>query len=121
MLGSPLPVYVVAPSAIPGNLQRQQRGFICAPFLFSLKQLSYLEVVSGRDEPKIERAGLSVRYEGGIPFFDEAGLAVFCRKLFVQTLEESTVLDTGIIERWYPEKDFHYMYICCVEKVLVRA
>jgi hypothetical protein len=29
-------------------------------------------------------------------------------------------LEKELIDAWYPEKDFHYLYICAIEKVYVR-
>ncbi len=30
------------------------------------------------------------------------------------------MLDASIDEKWYPAKDYHTMYICEVEKVLIK-
>ncbi len=84
------------------------------------KELGYLGTVSGRDEPKIERAGLSVRHEGDVPYFDQSKIVLVCRKLFVQQLDPKGFVDTTIEPKVYPDKDYHFMYVCEVEKVLVR-
>ena len=84
------------------------------------KELGYLGTVSGRDEPKIEKAGLTVRHEDGVPYFDQSKMVLVCRKLFVQQLDPKCFVDMTIEPKVYPDKDYHFMYVCEVEKVLVR-
>ena len=108
--------------------QRYTREFVESSDSFSitffdesyLKGLSYLGRVSGRNENKIEKANLTVATEDNIPYFQEANTAIFAKKLFVQHFEESSYLDKSIIERWHPEKDFHYLYIGEITKILVK-
>lgn len=76
--------------------------------------------VSGRDENKIEKTKLTVAKMDNIPYFNEANNVIFAKKLFVQRIEENAFLDNSIIERWYPEKDFHYLYIAEITKILVK-
>lgn len=84
------------------------------------KALAYLGKASGRDEDKITKAGLSVAMDNGVPYFEEAERVIFAKKLFVQRIEEAAFLDKKIIDRWYPEKDFHYLYIAEITKVLEK-
>ena len=35
-------------------------------------------------------------------------------------MEIEGVLNQEIIEKWYPDKDFHTMYICEIKKILVK-
>jgi len=106
--------------------QRYTKEFVESGDSFSLtffdsshkKALSYLGSTSGRDEDKIAKTGLTVAFEDNIPYFEEAEEAFFVKKLFVQPIEEDSFLDKDIIDRWYPEKDFHYLYIAEVTKVL---
>ena len=85
-----------------------------------LKDLGYLGKVSGRDENKIEKVGFNTLQEDGVPYFEEAHTAIITKKLFVQHITEESFLDKGLIERWYPEKDFHYLYIAEVTKILEK-
>lgn len=84
------------------------------------KALAYLGKASGRDEDKITKARLSVAMDNGVPYFEEAERVIFAKKLFVQRIEEAAFLDEKIIDRWYPEKDFHYLYIAEITKVLEK-
>lgn len=83
-----------------------------------LKKLSYLGKVSGRDENKIEKAELSIIHDEGIPYFEEAHTAIFIKKLYAQPMGGEYFLDKEIINRWFPEKDFHVLYIGEITKVL---
>ncbi len=84
------------------------------------KELNYFGTVSGRDEDKIEKSGLVVAEEAGVPYFAGARLAFICKKLYAQPLEAAYFLDKTNIERWYPENDFHTMYVVEIEKVLAQ-
>ena len=85
------------------------------------KKLSYLGNTSGRDEDKIAKAELTIVHDNGIPYFEEAHTSIFVKKLFVQPITEDSFLDKGIIGHWYPAKDFHYLYIAEITKVLEKS
>ena len=84
------------------------------------KALSYLGSVSGRNEDKMARCGLTPAREDGIPYFAEAHTALFCRKLFAQPYDPAAFLDKSIIDRQYPERDFHTLYIAEIVKALAK-
>lgn len=83
------------------------------------KMLGYMGSVSGRDEDKIAKCGLTVKGEGS-PYFAECETAIVCKKLFAQELKKDSFLYNETIERWYPQEDFHTLYIGEIEKVLVK-
>ena len=84
------------------------------------KQLGYLGTVSGRDEKKIEKAGLTPVFGEGTTWFEEAKLVLVCRKLYSQELKEDGFADRAVLERNYPNRDLHTMYIGEIIKVLVQ-
>lgn len=108
--------------------QRYTKEFVDAADSFSLtffddshkKALAYLGKVSGRDEDKISKEGFTILQDDGIPYFEEAETAIFAKKLFIQRINEDSFLDKEIITQWYPEKDFHYLYIAEITKVLKK-
>lgn len=108
--------------------QRYTKEFVDSADSFSLtffdgqykKALAYLGDASGRDEDKIAKSELTVALEDDIPYFEEAETALFVKKLFVQPITEDSFLDKSLIERWYPKKDFHYLYIAEVTKILTK-
>lgn len=108
--------------------QRYTKEFVDISEFFSLtffdeshkKALAYLGAISGRDEDKINKTGLTVVKKDGIPYFEEAETAIFAKKLFVQPLAESSFLTKEEIKQWYPQLDFHYMYIAEITDVLKK-
>lgn len=106
--------------------QRYTKEFIDSVESFSLtffdkkhlKSLAYLGKVSGRDENKIEKVGFHVTTHKEVPYFEEAEAVIIAKKLFMQRITEDSFLDKTIIDRWYPEKDFHYLYIAEITSIL---
>lgn len=83
--------------------------------------LAYCGSRSGRDEDKLGNAGLTVAYtESGTPVIREARLVLECRKLYRDELREEAFLDSGLAARWYPEKDYHRMYLLEILRVYVK-
>lgn len=121
MWGKPVAYIFIRP-------QRYTKEFVDAADTLSLsvldeeyrKTLSYLGTVSGRDEDKIAKSGLTVVYEGQTPYFAEAHTALICRKLFAQPYDPACFIDKSCEEKWYPQKDYHTMYIVEIEDVLVK-
>ena len=107
--------------------QRYTKEFVDAGETFSLsvldeeyrKTLSYLGTVSGRDEDKITKAGLTVEHADGTPYFGEANTVLVCRKLYAQNYDPACFIDKSCDEKCYPDKDYHTMYVVEIEKVLV--
>ena len=108
--------------------QRYTKEFLDAADTFSLtffeesyrKTLSYLGTVSGREEDKIAKSGLTIAHCGDTPYYEEAEKVLICKKAFAQPMVEQSFLDRALIEKWYEEKDYHILYIGLVEKVMYR-
>ena len=67
--------------------------------------------VSGRDEDKAARAGLTpVFHDNTVIGFEEAMLTVSCRNLYRSQFDMDSFLDPQVIIDCYPKKDFHYVY-----------
>lgn len=84
------------------------------------KELGYLGRVSGRDEDKISKANLTVKEYEDVPYFEEARLTMICKKLYAQELKEECFIDKEIIDKCYPQKDYHTMYVVEIEKILEK-
>ena len=84
------------------------------------KMLSYFGSVSGRDEDKIAKSGLTVAHENNTPYFNEAKIALLCKKLYAQEFKPECFIDQESKEKWYPGADYHTMYIVEIEKILVQ-
>lgn len=108
--------------------QRYTKEFIDGSSSLSLSVLpqghkeeyGYLGRVSGRDEDKIAKVGLTVAHEDGTPYFEEARLALICEKLFAQPCKPEAFIDKEALQKWYPDNDFHTLYICEIKKVLIK-
>ena len=74
--------------------------------------------VSGRDRDKIAEAGLTLRYEDGVPYFDEAQTVMICRKIAVQDMDPAGFVDPTV-EKHY-NNDYHRVYTGEITKVLRR-
>ena len=84
------------------------------------KELLYLGTHSGRDEDKVAKMGLTPVFGDGYTYFAEANLVMVCRKLYRAPLMEEGFLDREVMEKNYPDRDFHDMYVGRIEKVLVK-
>ena len=108
--------------------QRYTREFIDASATFSLnffdsshkKTLGYFGAVSGRDEDKIAKTGLTVALSDGAPYFGEARMVVLCRKLYAQPYKAECFVDPAPDAECYPEKDYHIQYIGEVVRILAK-
>ena len=75
------------------------------------KEMGYLGSHSGRDEDKVAKVGLTPVFEEDYTYFAEAEIVVVCRKLYQAPLLPTGFIDAGIIDKHYPDSDFHDMYI----------
>ena len=75
---------------------------------------------SGRDIDKVKECGFTVKTAAcGAPYFEEAELVLVCRKRFAQDMDPACIADE-VKEKWYPEKDYHAMYIGEIVEVLAK-
>ena len=75
--------------------------------------------MSGRDVNKTELTGLTPVFSDNTVYFNEARLVIVCKKQYVQRLEEECFIDKEPL-KWYDNKDYHYMIIGKIEKVLIK-
>lgn len=99
--------------------QRYTKEFIDREAYFTLcffgeehrKALSLCGSMSGRDIDKVKECGFTVRTaQCGAPYFEQAELVLVCRKRFAQPMDPALIPE-DVKERWYPEKDYHTLYI----------
>jgi flavin reductase (DIM6/NTAB) family NADH-FMN oxidoreductase RutF len=108
--------------------QRYTKEFVDSSDSFSLtffdnsfkKQLGYLGTVSGRDQDKIGNSNLTVLHTNDTPYFEEAKIAIFCKKLYSQEYKTECFISQELNEKWYPDIDHHTLYITEVTKILVK-
>ncbi|WP_195267151.1 flavin reductase [Eubacterium sp. 1001713B170207_170306_E7] len=84
------------------------------------KELGYLGSVSGRDEDKIARSGLTLVPDTA-PYFKEGNLALICKKLYALPMgPEGFTAGPELDEKWYADKDYHTLYVGEIEKALIK-
>lgn len=77
--------------------------------------------VSGKEvEDKWEKAGLTPYYVDGTTAVKEADLVLVCKKQYHQSMKPECFDVTENDEKWYPNKDYHEMYIAEIVKVLKK-
>jgi flavin reductase (DIM6/NTAB) family NADH-FMN oxidoreductase RutF len=81
--------------------------------------LTYCGTKSGRDVNKVAETGLTPVFgENGI-YFAEARLVLECKKIYFQDILANNFLSSEI-EEYYPQKDYHRMYLGEIVKTLTR-
>lgn len=76
------------------------------------KALQVCGSTTGAEIDKAEAAGITpMLLEKGAVGFAEARLNLVCRKIFAQDIDPASFIDLSI-DKNYPEKDYHRMYIC---------
>ncbi|MCD8205664.1 MAG: flavin reductase [Clostridia bacterium] len=108
--------------------QRHTKKFMDENAYFSLstfgrekrEEMSYMGSHSGKNEDKITATGLKTDEIDGTVYFSDAKLVFICEKVYAAPIKEEGFVDKGIIERNYPKKDFHTMYVGKIKRVLVR-
>ena len=82
--------------------------------------LAYCGKISGRDEDKVKNAGLTPYFTDGTVAFEEADMIMVCNKQYHQEMRPECFDVKENDARWYPEKDYHTMYMAEIVKVLVK-
>ncbi len=108
--------------------QRYTREFMDSHDFYSLsvftegkrEELAYMGAHSGRDGDKAAACGLEYGFYDGVPYIKGADMVFICRKQYVSKLKEEGFLDPKTVSQNYPKKDFHYVYVGKIEKVLVK-
>ena len=99
--------------------QRYTKEFIDREKYFTLsffgsdyrKELGLCGSKSGRALDKIKECGFTVACgEGGAPYIEQARLVLVCRKQYAQDMD-AAAMPAEIKEKWYPNQDYHTMYM----------
>ena len=107
--------------------QRYTKEFVDANDTFTLSfygpecknALNLCGTVSGRDRDKISEAGLTPYFTEGTAAFEEANLIFVCRKIYQDDMPYENFIAKENDAKYYPNKDYHTMYIAEIVKILV--
>ena len=81
--------------------------------------LSFCGSHSGRDCDKAKETGLTPIFKDGAVSFEQAKMVLVCRKLYTDDFKPELFCDPEI-ERNYPHKDYHRIYVGEIIEVLEK-
>ena len=84
------------------------------------QNLGYCGKVTGKGIDKISEAGLTPYYVDGTTAIEEADMIMVCKTMYHDTIKPECFDETRNNDKWYPDKDYHTMYIAEVTKVLLK-
>ena len=84
------------------------------------KALTYCGRNSGRDGDKLAESGFKpIISDKGTVEFEGAKVTVIGKKLFAADMKEADFIDKSLIDKNYPNKDYHTVYVCEIEEIRV--
>lgn len=119
--GAPTATAYIRPQRYTKEFLDENEYFTLSFFGEEYRQaLSLCGSKSGRDVDKVEQCGFTVlEGEGGAPYFDQARLVLVCRKRFVQAMDPANI-PQDVKEKFYAQKDYHFIYIGQIVEALVK-
>ena len=109
--------------------QRYTKEFVDGNEYFTLSffpeqyrpQLSLCGAKSGRDMDKVKECGFTVAAgAGNAPYFEQAELVLVCRKRMVVPMDPA-LMPEYVKEKWYPNSDWHTMYLGEIVEALKKV
>ena len=85
------------------------------------KELALCGSKSGRDVDKVKECSFTVAASQGAPYFEQADLVLVCKKAYWQDMDPTHFLDGEIDGKWYPQKDYHRIFIGEILEVLRKV
>lgn len=83
--------------------------------------LSFCGTKSGRDFDKDKETGLTAVFDREAPYYEQAKLVFICRKLYKQDMAEESFLDRQVLDKNYPQRDLHRIFIGEIVSVLEKV
>lgn len=108
--------------------QRYTKQFMDAKGCFSLsffdgykQEMGVLGSVSGRDRDKIAEVGMQLTMIDGVPVFEEAKLVLILDTLYTDEVKPENFLPAAQdMLKWYPNDDFHTVYVAKIRGAYVK-
>ena len=98
--------------------QRYTKEFVDAGDYFTItffdgykKELGVLGSKSGRDGDKITEVNFDKEEVENQPTFKQGKMVFICKKIYSDWIKPEHFIDDSLDERWYPQKDYHEMYV----------
>lgn len=115
---------VVRPQRYTFEFLRREPSFTLSILPVALDEvLNICGALSGRDTDKVKKAGLTpVELSPGVITFEEAVVVIVCKKLYdADFINPDAFVDPTIAETFYPQKDFHHLFIGEMVEVMGRC
>ena len=120
--GKPVATVYIRPQRYTLEFVEREERFTLAFFGEEYrKALTLCGTKSGREIDKIKECNFTVETENGAPYFAEAELVLVCRKAYWQDMDPAHFLDPELDGKWYPERDYHRIFIGEIEQVLRKV
>lgn len=119
MWGNPVAVTVIRPQRYTKEFVDNNERFALSFYGDDKEIHNVCGSKSGRDVDKAALTGLTPVFSDGTTYFEQARLVLICQKQYVQPMDPSGILDKSI-DKWYPNHDYHCLYVGKIEKVLVK-
>ena len=120
--GKPVATVYIRPQRYTLEFVEREERFTLAFFGEEYrKALTLCGPKSGREIDKIKECNFTVEMENGAPYFAEAELVLVCRKAYWQDMDPAHFLDPELDGKWYPERDYHRIFIGEIEQVLRKV
>ena len=110
----------VRPQRFTFDFMNDNEYFSCAFFKEDYRNaLAYCGKYSGRDVDKAKECNLTPVFDENAPYFDEADTVIVCKKLYVQQMDESCIIDESVKAN-YNGNDYHHVFVGEIVKVLKK-
>ncbi|MBQ8057036.1 MAG: flavin reductase [Ruminococcus sp.] len=110
----------VRPQRFTFDFMNESEYFSCSFFKEEYRNaLSFCGKYSGRDVDKAKECNLTPDFTENAPYFAEADTVIICKKLYVQQMDESCIIDKSIKAN-YNGDDYHHVFVGEIVKVLKK-
>lgn len=119
MWGKPVAVAVIRPQRYTKEFMDQSDWFTLSFYGDDKSIHKICGSKSGRNTDKTKETGLTPVFADQTVYFEQARLVLICKKLYVQKMDPAGIVDP-LVEKWYPDRDYHYMYVGEVQSILEK-
>lgn len=110
----------VRPQRFTYDFMKDNEYFSCSFFSEDYRSaLAFCGKYSGRDVDKAKECNLTPDFSESAPYFEEADTVIVCKKLYIQQMNEDSIIDESIKAN-YSGDDYHHVFVGEIVKVLKK-
>lgn len=118
----PVATVYVRPQRYTDLFMQQKTNFSLCVFDNTYRDmLKKAGAISGKDIDKTQELRLSPLYNKDTVYFEQARLVLLCEKVYADKIEPQNFINADMSDKFYPNKDYHTLYIGTIKKVLIKA